>query len=123
LTRLALAEELAGDADAVHIHVEKALALVDPVTDPLRAALIRNRLCWSLFITGRPAAALAAAAAAVELVPETPPTLARVVVLTGLGRIQILVGRGSRAARAAVAATMAAEQIHDPVATALVCRA
>src|SRR5262249_8280772 len=30
LTRLALAEELAGDADAVHIHVEKALALVDP---------------------------------------------------------------------------------------------
>ena len=119
LTRLALAEELAGDVDSVHLHLGKALALVDPVTDPVRAALIQDRLCWSLYIIGRPAAALARAAAAVDLVPETPPSLARVAVLVGLGRIQILVGRGDRAARAAAAAAEAAEKVSDPVAAAL----
>lgn len=119
LTRLALAEELAGDVGSVHLHLEKALALVNQASDPMRAAMLLDRLSWSLYIIGRPAAALTAAAAAVELVPESPPSLPRVAVLVGLGRLQMLVGHGTRAGHTAETASAAAERISDPFATAL----
>ena len=58
LTRLAQAEELAGDADSVRIHIQEAIKLVDPASDPLRAAMLLDRLSWSLFITGQLSASL-----------------------------------------------------------------
>jgi tetratricopeptide (TPR) repeat protein len=108
LTRLAQAEQLAGDADAVRTHIQAAIKLVDPASDPLRAATLLVLLSFSLYITGQLSAALDAAATAVELVPESPPSLARVLVLAGLGRAQIFAGRGVRAAAAAEAAAAAA---------------
>ena len=120
LTRLARAEELAGDWSAAARLVEDAIALVDPATEPLRAALLQARLCWSLYSTGRPAAALGPAAAAVALVPESPPSLARVAVLASLGGLQVMVGRGGRAAATVAAAAAVADQIPDPIAAAWV---
>ena len=92
LTRLARAEELAGDASLVRAHLQDAIALADPAADPLRAALLQVRLCMSLSLTGRPAEALSPAAAAVALVPESPPSLARVAVLARPGRSPASVG-------------------------------
>ena len=120
LARLARAEELAGDLSLVRAHLQDAIALVDPVTDPLRAAMLQVRLCWSLYLNGRPAAALGPAAAAVALVPESPPSLARVGVLARLGGLQFLLGRGGRAAATAAAAAAVADQIPDPIAAALI---
>jgi DNA-binding CsgD family transcriptional regulator/tetratricopeptide (TPR) repeat protein len=119
LTRLAQAEQLAGDVASVHLHIQEAVALVDPATDPLRAATLLDRLSWSLHIAGRHSAALNAATAAVELVPEMPPSLARVVVRTGQGRLQLMTGRGTRARAAAAEATAAAAQLGEPIAVAL----
>ena len=116
LARLARAEELAGDLPLVGTHLQDAIALVDPAADPLRAALLQVRLGWSLYITGRTAAALGPAAAAVALVPESPPSLERVAVLASLGGLQFLLGRGGRAAATAAAAAAAADQIPDPIA-------
>ena len=120
LARLARAEELAGDLSLVRAHLQDAIALVDPVTDPLRAAILQVRLCSSLYLNGRPAAALGPAAAAVALVPESPPSLARVGVLARLGGLQFLLGRGGRAAATAAAAAAVADQIPDPIAAALI---
>jgi DNA-binding CsgD family transcriptional regulator len=121
LTRLAQAEQLAGDADAVRTHIQAAIKLVDPASDPLRAATLLVLLSFSLYITGQLSAALDAAATAVELVPESPPSLARVLVLAGLGRAQIFAGRGVRAAAAAEAAAAAAAP-GDSIAAALVAQ-
>jgi DNA-binding CsgD family transcriptional regulator len=120
LTRLAQAEELAGDVTAVHSRIEQAITLVDPVNDPLRAAMLHDQHCWSLYIVGRPSAALESAGAAVRLVPASPPSLARVIVLAGLGRLSFLMGDGRKANAAAHAAAAAAAEIHDPVGDALV---
>ena len=120
LARLARAEELAGDLSLACTHVQDAIALVDPATEPLRAALLQARLCWSLYSTGRPAAALGPAAAAVALVPESPPSLARVGVLASLGGLQVMVGRGGRAAAMVAAAAVVADQIPDPQAAAII---
>ena len=114
LTRLAQAEQLAGDADAVRTHIQAAIKLVDPASDPLRAAMLLVLLSFSLYITGQLSAALDAAAAAVELVPESPPSLARVLVLAGLGRVQILAGRGVRAEAAAAEAAVVAASGRRP---------
>ena len=120
LTRLALAEELAGDVGSVRMHIQAAIKLVDRASDPVRAAMLQDRLSWSLYIAGRQSAALEAAAAAVELMPVTPPSLGRVAVLTGLGRVQMLAGRGGRAAAAAAEAAEVAAELGEPIAAALV---
>jgi len=122
LIRLARAEELAGEVSLVLTHLRDAVALVDPATEPLRAALLQVRLCWALHITGRASVALGPAAAAVKLVPESPPSLARVGVLANLGGLEYILGRGDRAATAAAAAAAAAEQVPDPRAAAWVAQ-
>jgi DNA-binding CsgD family transcriptional regulator/tetratricopeptide (TPR) repeat protein len=119
LTRLAQAEELAGDVGSVHLHIQDALKLVDPASEPARAATLLDRLSWALYIAGQHSAALDAATAAVELVPESPPSLARVVVRTGQGRVQMLAGRGAQASAAALEATALASQLGEPIALAL----
>jgi DNA-binding CsgD family transcriptional regulator len=119
LTRLALAEELAGDVGSVHLHIQDAIKLVDPASEPARAATLLDRLSWALYIAGQHSAALDAATAAVELVPEKPPSLARVVVRTGQGRVQMLAGRGAQASAAAVEAAALASQLGEPIALAL----
>ena len=122
LIRLARAEELAGEVSLVLAHLRDAVALVDPATEPLRAALLQVRLCWALHITGRASVALGPAAAAVKLVPESPPSLARVGVLANLGGLEYILGRGDRAATTAAAAAAAAEQVPDPRAAAWVAQ-
>jgi DNA-binding CsgD family transcriptional regulator len=121
LTRLAHAEEVAaGEADSVRIHIEEALALLNQASDPIRAAVLLDRLSFSLWITGRHSAALDAATAAVGLVPKTPPSLTRIVALTVLGRVQTLAGRGRRAEAAAAEASVMAAQLGEPIGAALV---
>jgi ATP/maltotriose-dependent transcriptional regulator MalT len=122
LTRLAQAEQLAGDADSVRMHIQAAIKLVDPASDPLRAAMLLVLLSWSLFITGQLSASRAAAAAAVELVPESPSSLARVLVLAGLSRAQIFAGRAARARAAADKAVAAAAELGEPTAAAIVAQ-
>ncbi len=122
LIRLARAEELAGDISSVRTHLQDAVALVDPATEPLRAALLQVRLCWALHISGQPATAVSLAAAAVKLVPESPPSLARVGVLANLGGLEYILGRGDRAAATAAAAAAAADQVLDPRAAAWVAQ-
>jgi DNA-binding CsgD family transcriptional regulator len=122
LTRLAHAEELAGDVASVRVHVQTAIKLVDPASDPLRAAMLLVRLSWSLYLTGQLSAALDAAAGAVELVPESPPTLERVLVLAGLGRAQIFAGHAARAGAAAEKAAAATAELGDPTAVAMVAQ-
>jgi DNA-binding CsgD family transcriptional regulator len=122
LLRVAHAEELAGDVTSVRNHIDQAVALVDPGTDPLRAAMLLDRKCWSLYIDGRTAESLDVAAEAVRLVPDAPPTLARVVALAGLGRVQTLVGQEELAASAAALAAAVAAQLHDHIGDALVAQ-
>jgi ATP/maltotriose-dependent transcriptional regulator MalT len=98
------------------------MKVLDPASDPLRAATLLLLLSFSLYITGQLSAALDAAAAAVGLVPESPPSLARVLVLAGLGRAQIFAGRGGRAEAAAAEAAVAAAAVGDPIAAALVAQ-
>ena len=120
LTRLARAEELAGDLSLSRTCTEDAMALVDPATESLRAARLQERLSWLLYLTGRPAAALGPAAAAVALVPESLPSPARVAVLATLGGLEYVLGRGGRAAATVTAAAAAADQVRDPIAEARV---
>jgi DNA-binding CsgD family transcriptional regulator/tetratricopeptide (TPR) repeat protein len=122
LTRLGQVEELAGDVSNVVKRFDEALALVDRKTDPVRVARLLDQRCWSLHIAGQPATGLAAARAAVRLVPDSPPTLDRVVVLAGLARINVLLGVEEDAESAAAAATRAALQLEDPLADALVAQ-
>ena len=119
LTRLARAEEVFGDADSLRTHIQEAINLVDPASDPLRAAMLLDRLSFSLYITGQLSASLDAATAAAKLVPGSPPSLARVAVLVALGRIQVIVGHGTRAANTAVEATATAAELGEPTAVAL----
>jgi DNA-binding CsgD family transcriptional regulator/tetratricopeptide (TPR) repeat protein len=119
LGRLATSDELAGDVAGVRASIEEALALIDPAIDPVRAGLLQDRRSWSLYISGHPSLALEAASVAVSLVPRQPPSLARVVVLNGLGRCQVILGRGGRASIASVEATAMAELMQDPIAVAL----
>jgi DNA-binding CsgD family transcriptional regulator/tetratricopeptide (TPR) repeat protein len=101
LTKLDLAElcawaaELASDTGAAPRAVEltqRAIELVGE-TDPLRAALLHQRLGRYLFESGAGDTFLAAYERAVELVPAQPPTVERARALSALGHALQVVWR------------------------------
>ncbi|OGN85687.1 MAG: hypothetical protein A2X23_13685 [Chloroflexi bacterium GWC2_73_18] len=72
--------------------VVDALKLVDPVAEPVRAGMLRERQCRYSWIAGDGVTALQACREAVRLVPADPPTLARARVTAGLGQILMIEG-------------------------------
>ena len=67
-------------------YIRSAIALVDPAADPTRAGLLNERLGAYSWSVGDTDASLSAYREAVRLVPAQPPSAARSLVLSGLGR-------------------------------------
>jgi DNA-binding CsgD family transcriptional regulator/tetratricopeptide (TPR) repeat protein len=85
---LAWAAELAfrtGDAAGAAARVRQAIALLDAGTEPVRVALLHERLGSYLFPAGDRDGGLAAFRRATELVPAAPPSAERARVLAALG--------------------------------------
>lgn len=76
---------------SVH-HIRAAIALVDPVAEPIRAGLLFERLGRYSWVTRDSVGGLAAYREAVKLVPADPPSAARARVLAGLGQSLMLAG-------------------------------
>ncbi len=85
LVRAAIVSDDVGDDEQAIDWLRRALTMVDPAVEPERAGLIHSRLGYSLWAAERNEEALAEHQAAVQLVPETPPTASRARVLVGLG--------------------------------------
>jgi len=71
---------------------QRAIALVDPVEDPARAASLHERQRWYLWEAGDHAAAVAAVEAAARLVPTDPPSAARARILAHRAGLLMLAG-------------------------------
>jgi DNA-binding CsgD family transcriptional regulator/tetratricopeptide (TPR) repeat protein len=85
---LAWAAELAfrtGDAAGAAARVRRAIELLDAGTEPVRLALLHERLGSYLFPAGDRDGGLAAFRRAAELVPAAPPSVERARVLAALG--------------------------------------
>jgi DNA-binding NarL/FixJ family response regulator len=92
---LTLASDAADRSGASQRAVELARAAietVDSATEPIRAALIRSRLAYFLWVTGDSQAAIAEHRAAAEGVPADPPSIERARVLGGLASILMPTG-------------------------------
>ena len=93
LVRAAETAVLIGDYRvAVELGVE-AIALVDPSTDPARAAALQERQRWFLWEAGDRVAAAAAVAEAERLIPADPPSATRARILAHHAGILMLSGR------------------------------
>ena len=90
---------------------QSALALVDERKDPLRAAMLAERLGRYSWASGREADALAYYQRAVELAPEQPASAERARALAGHAQILMLNWRDTAAARLAQEAIEAARQV------------
>lgn len=106
---------LAGDSGGAAALVERARSLVDPGTDPLRAATLESRLGYHRWLAGRSQEAVAHHERAVELVPADPPSLLRARVLRGLGGALMGIGRYRESAAVCEAAIEAARAADAPI--------
>lgn len=97
LRRAAEAAYLSGDGDRAAALGRAALALVDPEREPMRAAILRERIGRFLWVSGLSEDALAELAAAVALMPADAPAAERARVLGAEGHVLMLVGRGVEA--------------------------
>jgi DNA-binding CsgD family transcriptional regulator/tetratricopeptide (TPR) repeat protein len=101
LDRVGLLEQAAaaaqGDPSRALGHIGKAIDLVDPALDPVRAGELRAARGRYHWLAGDGAAALSECRAAVELVPAYPPSLARARVVAGLAQILNILGRSDEA--------------------------
>ena len=110
LVRAAFLEQGASPARAV-AYTRAAIALVDPEIDPTRAGILYEQLgqyLATLLDGGDP---LAAYREAVRLVPEQPPSRARVQVVAGLGRYLTAIFKFDEAAAASREALSMAQAI------------
>jgi DNA-binding CsgD family transcriptional regulator len=85
----AAANRLEDPARAVE-HIQRAIQLVDPAHDPVRAGLLQASLGRYLWFSGDETAALAACRQAAKLVPSEPPSVERARVTAGLGQILMI---------------------------------
>jgi DNA-binding CsgD family transcriptional regulator/tetratricopeptide (TPR) repeat protein len=92
LERTARVESSGSSARAIG-HVSEAIALVDPVGDPVRAGLLHERLGRYRWINGDGAGAMDAYQEAMRLVPTEPPSAARARVTASLGQILMILAR------------------------------
>jgi ATP/maltotriose-dependent transcriptional regulator MalT len=101
LDRVGLLEQAAaaaqGDPPRALGHIGKAIDIVDPVRDAIRAGELRAARGRYHWLAGDGAAALSECRAAVELVPAHPPSVARARVVAGLAQILNILGRSDEA--------------------------
>ena len=90
LSRAAQAAFFGGDARRNVTLCREAVAALDPLVDPARAALLLERLGRALWNYGDSEGALAAYEEAVALMPADPPTAERARVLSGFGQMLML---------------------------------
>ncbi|HSW40883.1 MAG TPA: AAA family ATPase [Patescibacteria group bacterium] len=107
--------DLAGDFAGAAALVERGRSLVDPATDPLRAATLESRLGYHRWLAGRNEEAVAHHERAVELVPAEPPSLLRARVLRGLGGALMGIGRYRESVPVCEAAIEAARAADAPI--------
>ncbi len=93
MARTAAAAYLAG----MHHHdvalQRQVVAEIDPATDPVRAAVMRERLGRYLWLAGQSAGALTELEAAIAILPADPPSAERARVLSGYGQLLMLLDR------------------------------
>ena len=106
---------LAGDLDLAVDAVERAISLVDPIADPVRAGILESRLGYHRWLAGRSDEALAHHRRAVELVPTEPPSLARARVVRGLGGALMGIGHYRESAAVCEEAIAAARAADAPI--------
>lgn len=97
LRRAAEAANLAGSSDRAVALGRSALALVDPSTEPLMAAVLHERVGRYLWINGLSREAVAELRLAVTSMPADGPTAERARVLGAEGHLLVLLGRGAEA--------------------------
>jgi DNA-binding CsgD family transcriptional regulator len=78
-------------------HIQRAIGLVDPAHEPVRAGTLRAALGRYLWFSGDGTGALAACREAVRLVPAEPPTTERAQVTAGLGQILMILTHSEEA--------------------------
>ena len=102
MARAAAAAQWRGEFDRAIELLEGALDRIDEASEPLRAALMHERLGWCLFESGGSArAALMELQAALRLVPEEPPTAHRSRLVGRLALAQLYSGRVGDSRRSA----------------------
>ena len=111
MRRAAEAAYRAGALDRALALAQNAFALVEARDEPLRAALLAERLGRYSWASGREADALAYYQRAVELAPEQPASAERARALAGHARILMLNWLDTAAARFAQEAIDAARQV------------
>ena len=99
LRRAADAAWLAGDEPRAVALGRAALDEADVQNDPIRAALVHERLATYFWGAGDSDAALRSARAAVELLPSDPPTAHLARALCGEGRMLVMRSRNEEARR------------------------
>jgi len=95
LGRAAEVAYFGGDARRSVTLRREAIAALDPAADPVRAALLRERLGRALWNFGDTEGALAACEEAVAMMPIDPPTPERARVLSGFAQLLMLLDRWS----------------------------
>ena len=87
--------DLAGAPERSLELVHEALALAEPMNDPMITGPLHSRLAFLMWAGGESEGALVEHRRAVELVPADPPTVERAAVLGGLGGALMGLGRWS----------------------------
>ena len=98
LRRAAHAAHLSSEYDRAIALVQAAAAELDAVRDPVRAALVQERLGRYLWIAGRGDEADACYRAALDLLPAEPPSAERARVVAADGQLLMLRGHWDEAA-------------------------
>src|SRR6266545_2142595 len=114
--RAAEMADLAGAFDRAIELTGDALAMVDPVADPVSAGMLHSRLGYLTWVTGDGESAIAEHEEAVKVVPDAPPSAARARVLAALGGALMGAGRYADSrpvCEAAIACAVAAEAMAE----------
>jgi DNA-binding CsgD family transcriptional regulator/tetratricopeptide (TPR) repeat protein len=114
LGRAATAAFLNGDGRREVALRREAIVEVDPVTDPVRASVLHERLGRALWNFGDTDASLKAYELAVALMPLDPPTTERARVLSGFGQMLMLLDRWRDSQRVCEEAIAIARQVDAP---------
>jgi DNA-binding NarL/FixJ family response regulator len=93
LARAATAAYLAGFIHRDIALQRQVVAEIDPAADPVRAAVMRERLGRYLWFASETASALVEIETAIEILPSDPPSAERARVLAGYGQLLMLLDR------------------------------
>ncbi len=111
LLRTAVALSATGHpADAV-AHLDTAITLITPTSDPLRAAFLWEERAYQLWEAGRGSEGIPDLEHAITLLPSEPPTAERASLLATLGFVLCLDGQHARARRSCETAITVARTV------------